>query len=309
MNPGESESMSHTRESDMDITVALGGGGARGLSHIGVLEVLEEEGFRIRAIAGTSMGGIIAACYASGLSPREIETRAGSTPLRGLLQVRPTGDGLLGLEHVAEFLHDLLGDRTFDDMRIPLAVTATDLTTCQEIVLTEGNVAEAVLATIAMPGIFPPRVQGEHRLVDGAVLDPVPVAPARRLFPGVVFAVVLSPSQEQWPEARSPNPLEVLPGYKVITRLRPAQALQVFMQAMEISSRMHTELRLKIDRPEVLVRPEVWRVPLLDDPSLADMIEAGRSVTREALPDLRQQFVWWRRAGRALRRVAGRIRQ
>jgi len=295
------------QEAGLDIAVALGGGGARGLSHIGALQVLEDEGYRIRAIAGTSMGGFIGAAYAVGLSPREIEARAAATRLRELLQLRPTGDGLLGLDHVAALLHDLVGECTFADLRIPLAVTATDLTTCQEIVLTEGKVAEAVLATIALPGIFPPRVMGEHRLVDGGILDPVPVRPARQLFPGVVFAVALSPAPAQWPESRSPSPLAFLPGFNVLTRLRPAQALHVFMQSMEIASRMQTELRLQIDRPEVLVRPDVWRVALFGEPSLDDMIETGRAVTREALPVLLQQFVWWRRLGRVIRRSVHRL--
>jgi hypothetical protein len=78
------------------------------------------------------------------------------------------------------------------------------------------------------------------------------------------------------------------------------------MQSMEIASRMQTELRLELDRPEVLVRPDVWRVALFDEPSLAVMIETGRAVTREALPALLQQFVWWRRASRALRRAVRR---
>lgn len=308
MSPDELGSSRARRPHGMDIGLALGGGGARGLAHIGVLQVLEEEGFRIRAVAGTSMGGIMAAAYASGLAPREIEALAARTALHDLLQLRPGGDALLGLDRVADFLRDFLGDRTFADMRIPLALTATDLTTCEEVVFTDGRVVDAVLATIALPGIFPPRIQGEHRLVDGAVLDPVPVRPVRRLYRGVLLAVALSPSRDKWPEARSPNPLEMLPGFGVLTRLRPAQALQVFVQAMEISSRMHTELRLRLDRPDVLIRPEVWHVPLLDDPSLADMVEAGRSVTTAALPDLVRQFVWWRRLGRLFRRLVRRDR-
>src|SRR5512143_3801216 len=134
----------------MDISVALGGGGARGNSHVGVLRRLEKEGCRIRAVAGTSFGGIVAALYAAGYSPDEIEAifcRVDQSKLYG----RNPGDGpsLLGLVGVTQWLEETLGDRTFQELKLPCALTAVDLNSAREVILSEGRVRDAVLATIA----------------------------------------------------------------------------------------------------------------------------------------------------------------
>ena len=114
----------------MEITLALGGGGAKGNSHIGVIRRLEKEGYQIRSVAGTSFGGLVAILYASGLTPNEIEEIFTSTD-QGSLYVRDSNDGpsLLGLSGVRKLLDSVLGDKTFDDLKIPCAVTAVDTKT------------------------------------------------------------------------------------------------------------------------------------------------------------------------------------
>ena len=176
-------------------------------------------------------------------------------------------------------------------------MTATDLNSGEEVVLSEGIVAHAVLATIALPGIFPPQVMGDHRLIDGGTLDPVPVRPARELGGSPVVASVLSPARGQWSENRSPSLAARLPGVDMLMRLRPGQALMVFQEYMEIASRTYTETRLEIDRPEVIVRPAVWQVGLLDDPSADEMSALGERAMESMLPALREQFSLGRRAG------------
>ena len=285
----------------MDIALALGGGGARGLAHIGILQVLEREGFRIQALAGTSIGGIIGAAYAAGYGPEEIINLAQAASIRELLRARPMGPALVGIERIEEWLHGILGQRTFADLRLPFAVTAADLNSGQEVVIKDGVVAHAVLATIALPGIFPPQLLGNHRLIDGGALDPVPVRPARALSGAPVVACVLSPGRELWGETRSPSVTGMLPGVEVLMRLRPGQALKVFQEYMEIASRTYTEARLELDQPEVIVRPEVWRVGLLDEPPVTEMVAVGARAMERALPDLRLEFSLGRRLARRLR--------
>ncbi len=288
----------------MDISLALGGGGARGLAHIGVLQALEEAGFRIRAVAGTSMGGIIAAGYAAGHSPRELATWMEKIQHNDMLRGRPGMGGLLSLERIEAFLREYLGERTFDDVRLPLAVTAVNLDTGQEIVLREGPLVEAVMATIALPGIFPPKVLTGHRLVDGGALDPVPVLPARSLFPAPVVAVALTPPPEEWGKSSATNPLiSAFPVLERFTRLRPGQALQVFLRSLEISGRMFTELRLRVDRPEVVVRPKVWHIGLFDQPSVAEMAQIGAQAMREAMPQLQRACRPWNLAWSRVRQA------
>src|SRR5581483_5344020 len=189
----------------MNISVALGGGGSKGNSHIGVLRVLEQEGFRIRAIAGTSFGGLVACFYAAGFSPDQIEeTFASADQSRLYDRVGDESPSFLGLGGVYKWLDHHLGDRTFEGLKIPCALTAVDLRTSSEIILRTGRLRDAILATIALPGIFPAYHLDEYELVDGGVLDPVPVALARSMAPSLpVVAVTLTTPLGQ--PARSPS--------------------------------------------------------------------------------------------------------
>jgi NTE family protein len=289
----------------MEVALALGGGGMRGLAHIGILKVLEREGVDVGAIAGTSIGGIVGAAYAAGYGPDQIAHLANAASIREMLRARPEGPALMGINRIEEWLHGILGQRTFADLRMPFAVTAADLNTGQEVVIKDGIVAHALLATIALPGIFPPQLMGDHRLIDGGTLDPVPVRPARALSGAPVVAAVLSPAREMWREARGPGLAGMLPAAQVLFRLRPGQAIQVFQDYMELTSRTYTETRLEIDRPEVIVRPEVWRVGLFDEPSVADMIGIGEKAMEQELSLLREQFSLPRRLARMVRRAPG----
>jgi NTE family protein len=289
----------------MDISLALGGGGARGLAHIGVLYALERAGFRIRAVAGTSMGGIIGALYAAGYSPPELVHWADDAAHRDLFRARPSGSSLIGLDRIERLLNEALRDRTFEELGVRCAVTATDLKSGEEIVLQEGRMVDAVLATIALPGVFPPQIMGETRLVDGGIVDPVPVRPARGLYPGPVVAVALSPPREEWAESTSPNPLGSIPIIDMFTRLRPGEALRVFLRTTEILMRMYTEICLELDKPEVVIRPRVSHIGLFDEPSAADMCDLGERAAEEAIPKLMEEFKLTRRLGRGLQSTLG----
>jgi NTE family protein len=178
-----------------------------------------------------------------------------------------------------------LADKTFNDVRCPLALTAVDLGSGSEVVLTEGRLVDAVLATIALPGIFPPRADGETRLIDGGVIDPVPVRPARSLHAGPVVAVVLSSKPGAPP---GPSAFEVVPALAVFSQMRVGQALQVFGRSVEIASRLFTDLRLQMDDPEVVVRPEVQGI---DPDSLSPARSSKPAVRRwQSLPDLERWF-------------------
>ncbi len=286
-----------------DIVVALGGGGAKGNAHIGVLKVLEREGFCIRAIAGTSAGGMAAAVYAAGYHPEEIEAHMAQVDQGHLFGARPDGPGLLGIQGVLDALLPLLGERTFDELRIPLALTAVDLHTGQEVVLREGRVLDAVMATIAIPGIFPPKKWGDHLLIDGGVMDPVPVSLAREIAPqrGLpVVAVVLSPSLEKRRTLPTPGFGATVPLLKRIARLRVAQAFDIFLRSVDISIIGVTEMRLQLDRPEVVIRPSVGHVGYLERVNVAEVIKLGEQAAEAALPQIQQALHWSRRLARRL---------
>jgi NTE family protein len=164
---------------------------------------------------------------------------------------------------------------------------------------------DAILATIAVPGVFPPRQYGDIQLVDGAVLDPVPVSVARSLAPGLpVVAVNLAIMTEATSGFISlPLPVQVPPMLaERLTRTRVAKAFNIFLQSVDVSSRNMAELRLRIDHPEVVIRPDVDGVGLLDNVDIHQIIQKGEEATVVALPELRQAVAWPNRLRRYLSR-------
>jgi len=287
-----------------EITLALGGGGVKGNAHVGVLRVLEREGFLIRAIAGTSAGGLVGSLYAFGYTPDEIQRRVGSID-RDLMFARQPADcpSWLGTLGVHQMFEDALGDCTFEDLRMPFGVTAVDLNTAEHIVLRSGRVLDAIMASMAVPGIFPGVDLGGRTLVDGGVLDPVPVGVARALAPGLpVVAVVLSPPVDEWGGPQQPLLLSSLPFLsKYITRFRFSQALNIFMRSIDIGGALLTELLLEVEKPDVVIRPNVRHIGMLDDVDVASVVSLGERAAQNALPDLQRAVGWPARLMRRIR--------
>ena len=293
----------------MNITLALSGGGVKGFAHIGVLRVLEMEGFQIRGVAGTSAGGLVGALYAAGYSPDEMEASLRDID-QGNLFSRMHGDGpsLLGLAGVTAILSELIGDRGFNDLRLPLALTATDLSSGLPVVIRQGRLMEAVLATSAVPGVFPAKSMGGHLLVDGGVTNPIPVAEARSLYPdGPVVAVVLSPPLG-WQKDDSNEVAETIPVlmtnlplvYRLAGRLRLTQAFNLFIHSMDLTGLMLLDKQLKLEKPEVVIRPELGPIGIIDRVDIPEVIKSGELATLEALPDIRREASWQYRLRRKL---------
>jgi NTE family protein len=190
---GPRSNMSNSLGTDLNpihkprLGLALSGGGARGLAHIGVLKILAREGIPIDCLSGTSMGGVIAAGYAAGMSPMDMEREAiATTRLRKLIRLADPGipdPGLLRGQRLLEYFESLLGKRTFAELEYPLALVAVDMIARQEVVLSEGTVSLALRATTAIPGLISPVETDGMQLVDGGLLDNLPVDAVRNLYP------------------------------------------------------------------------------------------------------------------------------
>jgi NTE family protein len=238
---------------------------------------------------------MIGAIYAAGHSPAEIEQRLTQIDHTRLYTRKP-GDGpsLLGLGGVTRELFYYLKDSTFRDLRVPFACTAVDLEKAEEVYLTYGNVLDAVLATIAIPGIFPPKLWEGRLMVDGGLLDPVPVALARTLAPRLpVIAVVLTPhaagSNNQQHAARF---LGSFPFGSRLAQMRWAQSLDIFMKSMDVAGCYLANLRLQIDHPEVVIRPSVEGYGLMDKFNPGEVIRLGEKAAEAVLPQLKQLDGW-----------------
>jgi NTE family protein len=287
----------------MDITIALGGGGAKGNAHIGVLRRLEKEGFRVRGVAGTSFGGLVAAVYAMGYSPDEMEEMFSAADPRHFYGHGPKdGPSLIGFAGITRLLEERIGDLTFADLKLPCVLTAVDLKSGNEVLLSKGRLVDAILATIAIPGIFPARYVDGLELVDGGTLDPVPVAPARMLAPKLpVVAVVLTtpmgvpaqswriPFQKYWAGRIFSH---------LLSKMKYDTVWDIFSRSLDITSRAVTHYRLEVDRPEVIIRPQVHEIDTLDVVDVHEVAKKGEIAAEAALPQLRSLFTLrnrWRR--------------
>ena len=290
----------------MDISLALGGGGVRGIAHIGVLRTLEKHGFKIKAISGTSAGGLVGAVYAAGFSTEKIEARVNEmNENRSFGRKSHDHPSLLGLSGITEILMDMLGDTTFSELKIPFAATAVSLYTGKEFILRRGKVIDAVLATIAVPGIFPSQEIGGRVLVDGGVMDPVPVQVARWMRPDLpVVAVMLHKTPDGFTQELPPITLPI-PGSTTIiehlTKLRPVQAFQIFAQSIEVASKHLTELSLRLYQPEVIITPHVGQYNILQEVPLDELIQEGTIAAEETISEIRSKGNWMRRIQRQVK--------
>jgi NTE family protein len=266
------------------VGLALSGGGARGLAHIGVLKVFEEQGVPIHALAGTSMGGLIAAAYAAGMSVSELEAAAlKMTNLRelvALVDLRPPRRGLLAGEQVRKYLAKFVDeDLTFAELKLPLAMQAVDLNSGKEHTLREGNLLDAVMATSAFPGVFPPvEIQG-YQLVDGGVLDNLPTELPRQLGADVVIAVYVTATVDT-------DQLDEQTGGSIITRGIAKDIMRVAL----IVSRAMTEVKLKETPPDLLLCPPIpAKAGVFSGfTHAAEIIAAGETCARENLNKLKK---------------------
>ncbi len=270
------------------IGIALGGGGARGLAHIGVLKVLQRAGIFPRLVAGTSMGGIVGAMYARGLSAEQMEATVqrairSRTDILRAIDLKITQTGFVRGARIYDFIADMIGpEMTFARLHRPLAVVATDMNTGRAVVLDSGRVADAVRATISVPGVFLPVELGAMRLVDGGMLNNLPVDVVRRMGADVVIAVDVLPNFQANTPGQPP----------VVAPLRPRRALRAYSElwnAVNIMISASTQAQLQQWPAEVVLRPAL--APDLDilfgfDRS-REAIAAGEAAAEAALEQIR----------------------
>jgi NTE family protein len=248
------------------IGLALGGGFARGLAHIGVLKVLEDEKIPIDFIAGTSVGSVIGAAYAGGISARELERMAGLVRLKHFSRWTLSRFGLFSNDKMAAFLGKFLLYKTFEELRIPLAVTATDIMTGAPAVFTRGDLVDPVRASCAYPGMFLPVNVNGQLLVDGLLAHAVPALPLRDMGAERVIAVHISAS---WIKAGGPRHV-----FEVI-----GQCFSIAQQKMSADWKVLSD---------TVIEPPVAEFAYDDFVRATDMIRAGEEAARAALSQIRE---------------------
>lgn len=290
----------------MKIGVALGGGGARGWAHIGVLRTLIREGFAPQVIAGTSMGAIVGGAYAAGRLD-ELEEFARNLDRREVWRLADLnlgkGGGLVIGDKVAQKLIEIIGDHEIDKLRLKFAAVATELLTGHEVWLDHGKLITAMRASYALPAVFVPVTLDNRPLIDGGITNPVPVSACRALGARMVIAVPLPASQS--PNERIAREMPAPEGtawQKALALFREPErfvARQLFgdepgelttasvsVAALNILLDRMTRVRLASDPPDVTVNSDIGRIALLEFDRADEAITIGTAATERVLPEI-----------------------
>lgn len=258
------------------IGLALGGGGARGLCHIGVVRVLEEIGLGVDVVSGTSMGGLIGAFIAAGYSAEQMAEIAMDLRWAKLIDWSPLSGRLLNIKGFERWLSDVL-PATFEELEMPLVLTATDITDGRIHYSQSGDLITALRATTAYPGAVEPVSLGGARLVDGGLLNQIPVDGALFLGARRVLAVNATPL------AKVDHPREDAGSPRLRFRVT---AVKELMRAVDVMQAQLTMARLSFYKPDVLLDPVIEGVEITDFHKAKQAIQAGEDVTRERLSEL-----------------------
>ncbi len=248
------------------IGLALGGGAARGFAHVGVIQVLEENGIHPDLVVGTSAGSLVAALYASGKTGAQLQQIAETMEEAAFTDwtLPLFNRGMLRGEALARYVNTQVGGRLLEAMPIPLGVVATDLGTGQGVLFQRGDTGTAVRASSAVPAVFQPVKIGRQEYVDGGLVSPVPVHFARQMGANVVIAVDISSS----PENNLSN-----------------DTLQILLQTFAIMGKTINNYELR--DAELVVKPALGSMKGGDFSSRKAAIDAGRTAMQAALPKLK----------------------
>jgi NTE family protein len=246
------------------IGVALGGGFARGIAHLGVLRVLQQEGIQVDCLAGTSAGSMLAIAYASGHTIDEITAQAKATRFKDFGNWKLSWMGLASNQKLEHYPRKYLGVSTFEELKIPLAIAASDLGTGEPFYFTQGALGPALRASCAYPGMFVPVELEGRMLVDGFLAAPVPVHALRVMGADIVIAVFLEAASNR----------------------KPASIVDVISLSFAILQR-HADLEWR-RTADIIIEPNVKNFLWDDFERTPELIAAGETAARAALPKIRE---------------------
>jgi NTE family protein len=301
------------------VVLALSGGGAKGLAHIGVLQVLQEAGIPVRAVAGTSVGAQVGAFLAIGMPLEQLTLLATSVDWKQTLQLflpdLPTG-GIASGKNIMAFLNNGLGrERLIEELAMGYVAVAADLETGEQVVLDRGSLIDAVRASLSVPAMLAPFLLGGRLLVDGGVVNPVPFDVARTRFGGPVLAVAVNAGALNFtpPEWQAPvSRLWLTRGRQLLEQpwMKQAEPLRMWLQgqfnspdsrkksawgarrvldrAMDVAAAQLVRVRTELNAPELMLVPDVRHIGPLEFYRGKEAIAAGREAAAEALPAIRK---------------------
>ncbi len=292
------------------IGLALGSGSARGLAHIGVLRAMEAYNLKIDYIAGTSIGALIGAVYAAGnLDKLEATFKSFNwKTIASLIDLALPQSGLIEGKKIMELVQAHLPVSRIEALSIPMYIVTTDISTGKEVIVSEGNLHHAIRASIAIPGIFTPVCDNGRVLVDGGLVNPVPTNIVRAMGAEFVIAVDLNhetvrtqgtdlsttheTSQEHIKKALDiKNQLTIKQLKKWLEPNASPNIFEIIVSSINIMRAKISEARLKIDKPELIIRPPLGDIHFLEFDQADKIISRGYDATYQALSTINQKLI------------------
>ncbi|WP_235333997.1 patatin-like phospholipase family protein [Aquabacterium sp. NJ1] len=249
------------------IGLALGGGAARGFAHIGVLQVLEEQGIKPDLVVGTSAGSVVATLYAAGKTPAELTNMAMTLDESTITDWVFPGRSLLKGEALAKFVRNLTAGRQIESMRMPLGIVAADLQNGQPILFRRGDPGMAVRASSSVPGVFEPVKIGGREYIDGGAVSPIPVRYAKQMGADIVIAVDISAIPEGQPTKG---------------------AVDILLQTFNIMG--HAISQYELQDADVVMRPKLEGIGSTEFSARRLSILAGREAALMVMPQLKERI-------------------
>ncbi len=296
----------------MKKAIALGGGGAKGYAHLGVIKALKEINVHFDIVTGTSIGSFIGAVYAGGgiEELEKISSKINMADLPRILTPAFSKHGLLSGNYINQLLQKVISQKKIEDLPIKYAAISVDINKGEIVKFTKGDLAKAIRSSIAIPGLFTPVIDGDRFLVDGGVMEPVPINSARRLGADIVIAVdLISDFKKFSEEAGTKGILDDLPFKAEIDHLgdyikKLGEALYLFEKdkklfndktVVDIVQRISVitqarliENQIQLSSPEIVITPNVSEIGILDFHKSKEGIEAGYEAAKEKLPEIKK---------------------
>ncbi len=245
------------------VALALGGGSVLGAAHVGVIKALEESSAEIKAISGTSAGGIVAALYAFGKSAKEIEKIILEFEWKNLSSITLSKFGLLSNEKIGEMIKSNIGDRNIEDANIPLCMVATDISTGEKVILDKGSVSDAIMATTCVPGIFVPTEIDGRILVDGGIVENIPLSCLKNIEVDYKIGVDLVTTQSY----RKPN-----------------NVIEILYNSFHFLVKANKRIQTK--EADILIKPNLSKFNAVDLSQMKDLIKIGYDETIKVIKNL-----------------------
>jgi len=261
------------------IGLALGGGSAKGIAHVGVLKVLEKNNIKVDLVSGTSIGSLIGAFYCSGMSTEEMAKEMFSIDIKKFFELNLPKHGFIKGKKIEDYIREKLPVKTFEDLKIPLFITASDLTTGDLIVFNKGDIAKAIRASMSIPGVFNPIENNGRILVDGGVIDPLPTDVLKQNKADKIIAVNLIDLGEKKVIYEKSNIAE--------PKIKSPLIIPVLFKSLQMNYKIATQALIETSPPDVMISPDLKKIGYQDFHKAKQAVELGEQAAKNYINEMK----------------------